>query len=669
MGRVRKPRDTRGKRERPDKDYGARPFVAWDGEGWTSAFANKHHYTLFGASTGFYVQDLDLSTKICLDTMLQVSEDNPKAIHVAFAFGYDANMILRDLPVGKLRRLRATNSVVWEGYRIEHLPGKWFQVSAERDSGRVSCRIQDLFSFFGTSFVKALTGWLVGTGEQISSIAEGKEARDSFRPEDVEEFVKPYWRMELALLVELADALRDVLAGADIHPKGWYGPGTVATCLYKARGTEAHMDRDLPREIIDAATAAYAGGRFEGFRAGLFEGPVYSADINSAYPHAMSLLPSLQNGRWRYVSDMETLRKVPVRLGLFYVRFTATREQNMWAVSGGEPLPKFHRLAHGGVAWPSMSEGWVHAPEARMMVEMYPEQVEFVEGWLYEDDGTYPFAWVSEMYDQRLAWKQAGNPAERALKLGLNSLYGKLAQRIGWDEVNRLPPRWHQLEWAGHITSFARASLHRAAADVAGEGGLIAVETDGVYSTTPFTELPGGSGDALGQWKVEEYTGILFLQSGVYWLRDSNGKWLPPKSRGIPQARLDFGEACRYLERGLSVSAKHTSFIGYGAALHRNRMDLWRTWVESDKSFAFGGDGKRVHNPMVCEACQQQPGFDWQTGPAAGTSYLKGGLHVLGPMPVSDPVSASKALPWLGMADTPMQAEGRRMDMDEVVEA
>lgn len=611
-----------------NQTYEKRDFIAWDGEGWTehtdplcrAGTPNKngqsfgcirtrcvHHYCLFGNSVGISDTDRSLSTLQCLSVMLRTGYEFPHAIHIGFAFQYDVNMILRDLPPKYVVRLKENTFVHWRGYRIEHIPKKWFQVTGDYQGKKVTVRIQDIFSFFASSFVKALRGWNVGTEKEVAEIETGKAGRDSFRLSEVDTGIRPYWERELVLLVALATRLRDILYSAGLTITSWYGPGTLASYLYGRQGTADTRAESRP-EIVAASQYAYAGGRFEPFKAGLHYGPVYSADLNSAYPYAMAQLPNLRTGHWTHVTDETTLRTVPTRLGLYRLAFVCHRSVTEAARKAGFPLPLFNRRKDGQVWYPEMSAGWYHAPEVRQLLKIWDEtkgkafgHFELKEAWLYEDDGTYPFAWVSEMYEQRAKWKRDGNPAQLALKLGLNSLYGKLAQRIGSRDGK--PPTWHQLEWAGAITSTARAMLYEVTR--AHWKDVIAVETDGIYSTTPFGDLPNGRGKGLGQWECEEYSGILFLQSGVYWLRDQGGRWLPPKSRGIPQSHLSFDAAMRSLSTGENLVAIQNQFIGYGTALHRDPVGMhrWRTWVSGKKEFEFGGNGKRVHRPDWCPEC------------------------------------------------------------------
>src|SRR6185437_11524107 len=90
--------------------------------------------------------------------------------------------------------------------------------------------------------------------------------------------------------------------------------------------------------------------------------------------------------------------------------------------------------------------------------------MEVLEAWVYDfdPDAPKPFDFVEGLYLKRKALKAGGDGAHVGIKLGLNSLYGKLAQQIGWkvteDGTLRLPP-FHQLEWAGFTTSHCRAAV------------------------------------------------------------------------------------------------------------------------------------------------------------------------------------------------------------------
>lgn len=601
-----------------------RPFVAWDGEAVNNMVpgSEDHPYSLFGSSLGWRIKSYDLTTLDCLSLLIESEQACPEAIHFGFAFGYDVNMILKDLPLLQLKNLKRLTRTRYKGFDIEYVPRKWLRVGYGRKPGRTTLRVFDVFSFFGKGLAPVLREYAIGTPEQIDRIDSGKGERPNFLYEDITTSIEPYWETELVLMVDLMDRFREILHGAGIFINSWHGPGAIASYLLRQHNIQLHMDKGSPERILDAARYAYFGGRFEPFVAGYYDGPIYSADINSAYPYSHSRMPSLANGKW--VPELGRPEKNPsdIRLGLYRIKYQAPYS--------ARPMPLPHRDKSGSVSFSNATEGWFHAPEAGLVFN--DPMAEFLESWVFEDDGSYPFDWINELYIKRLELKANGDPTQIAFKLGPNSLYGQVAQRAGWEHVDG-PPKWHQLEWAGSITSECRSMVY-AVARSAGKA-LVSVDTDGVLSLAPFQYLPNGDGNALGQWKVTEYTGLFYIQNGIYWLRDSEGQWLPPKTRGIPRKKLAFDTIFPVVARGEDICVSQHSFIGYGTAL-RGRMDEWRHWVDAPRTISFGGTGKRIHTVRSCPACKKGLG-------------RAEGLHMLIPVPGKGGIhSFPHYLPWFG---------------------
>src|SRR5205823_4313064 len=95
-----------------------------------------------------------------------------------------------------------------------------------------------------------------------------------------------------------------------------------------------------------------------------------------------------------------------------------------------------------------------------------------------------------EIYAERARLKQSGHGGEKVLKLGLNSIYGKLAQGLGYK--GKAPPYQSYL-WAGMITAGTRAQILNLAT-LAPEG-LVMVATDGIFFDREIpVEVTGGLG-------------------------------------------------------------------------------------------------------------------------------------------------------------------------------
>jgi DNA polymerase type B, organellar and viral len=616
-----------------------RPFVAWDGEAVKNEHedSNDHPYSLFGSSLGPKIQEYNLKTIDCLNLLIETEKQCPEAIHFGFAFGYDVNMILRELPLAQLQMLRRHNRTRYLGYDIEYIPRKWLRVGYGKGKQRTSLQVFDVFSFFGKGLGPTLRQYNIGTELELERIEAGKGERPNFTFANIQKSIEPYWRTELSLMVRLMDEFRSILYNSGIYIRSWHGPGAIASYLFRNNNIQKVMDRGTTDAILSASRSAYFGGRFEPFMAGYYEGPVYSADINSAYPYSFSRLPSLRDGKWEHEIGRPTQNPRDVRLGLYRIRYAAPYSNRAM------PLP--HRDPNGSVSFPPITEGWIHAAEAYSVYN--DPYAEFLESWVFEDDGSYPFAFVEDLYEQRLALQAANDPTQIAFKLGPNSMYGQVAQRQGWERRNG-PPRWHQLEWAGAITSECRSMVYSVARQ--SNRNLLSIDTDGVLSLKPFQKLPNGAGNNLGQWKTTTYSGVLYVQNGIYWLRDNDGNWLPPKSRGIPRRKLQFENVYPIIKRNEDLEISQHMFIGYGLAL-RGRMHDWRQWLDEPRKITFGGTGKRIHAVDLCGACKHNRGY-------------ADCLHQLSPVPPKRIQSVPHFLPWLAEKESTTDFPSRLRTID-----
>jgi hypothetical protein len=492
--------------------------------------------------------------------------------------------------------LHRLGSVRWNGYRIEYRKGKWLQVTLHTDTEHTVCKLWDVWSFFSTSFVVALREYL-GSSDDVEYVAAGKDRRNEFTYDDLDSLIVPYWQTELRLLVDLMNALRERLYGAGLRITYWHGPGAIATYAMRSRGVKKQM-AIIPDEVAQCSRFAYAGGRFELFKIGYQHDPVYSYDIRSAYPSAIRELPNLATGSWHHLHSPDKVE----RFGLYRIRFTHSE------LFTTRPMPYPYRDRHSAVHFPNIVEGWYWSPEAHV-AQYLGDDATLIEAWVYDDDGSRPFEWIEEIYEQRAQWKREGNPSQIALKLLMNSMYGKFAQRVGYKGDKS--PTWHQLEWAGFITSFTRAKLFRAMLEAHATGSLIGVETDGLFTSSPLSHVDIGEG--LGQWEVQDLDAMVYLQSGFYFKRRGD-EW-SAKYRGFDKGSVTLEQAIAALGKWRpwsedatigEILGVSTRFTTMGQYLRMRDADTWRrTWVTEPRVLKLGTDGKRVHRPYFCHACAQ----------------------------------------------------------------
>lgn len=544
-----------------------RRFVGWDGEGPRDA-----GYALFGNSDGDEICQPFISTADCLDLLITHKLANPDTIDVWFGGDYDVSMILWKLPRRNMAALHEYGKTVWQDYQIEHIPHKWFKVRR----GQVTVTLFDIHSFFDSGYYDALESWDIGTPEQRQAIAAGKAGRAEFVWLDIDN-IRRYFRLELQLMPALCERLRTVFADAGYVPRSWHGPGALARMALRRHGVYAAM-AESPEPVSIAARSAFAGGRFELRWAGHFHAKIYNYDIHSAYPYFATFLPNLSRGTWRHTTEYED-----GKFAVYRIAYEASEPDSF------RMYPLFRRLANAGVAWPYRVTGWYWSPEAELVKD--DPDAKILEAWIFdEDDETdRPFAWLLEYYLRRQRLKNNKQAAEYTFKLIINAVYGQLAQRVGWDRKNGKPPRTHQLEWAGYITSACRAAVYMAAVSIGDK--IISIDTDGLYALAPIDGLDLGEG--LGQWECAEYDDGIFWQSGVYCLK-SGDDWIKARARGIPKGTYSAADLIERVQTREPLAIKKNKFLGYRQA-DNGQWDKRNTWVEDRPELVFGGTGKRSH--------------------------------------------------------------------------
>lgn len=617
-------------RDERDTPLEKRRIIAWDGEGMKLSGDDKpQHYVMFGCSAEpqWVLISWELETMAILEYIVAVGERYPNAVHVGYGFRYDVNMIIKRLPDKHLRAIKTTGECRFRlgnvRWRIHVIPGKSFRVTKRWSRGKtnkgkrsgdgyVSVKIDDMVSFFACPFLVAcesiLAAVLDDTDREI--ISHGKRARKDNAWSQLMD-VRKYWTAEIRLMQQMAEVFRDVMFKAGIRLKDWYGPGAIASYLIRTRRLRDHIQNEPEiRAVHEASKVAYAGGRFELFRVGRIQGLVFGLDINSAYPAALSNAPSLgiDHGRWVYVQDPEDISEFGV------YRITYAHRGNPRAIEF-DAMPLFHRDPKGSISFPQFVNGWYWSPEAAIantLGRLYPGSVRIHEGWVWEHDGNRPFKFLEEMFQTRIALGKK-NVVSMPYKLGPNSMYGKLAQRVGWDRENLRPPRSHCLPLAGWITSRCRASLYNAMIQIPPHK-LIAVETDGIYTTMRPDEISLEFGEGLGQWGIDCYDEMLYLQSGVYHRREGD-TWLPPKARGLDIASVSQSKVETYFRNcspgefePLRVDMRER-FIGLNAAFVMGKgihvKDHLGKWQAGTRDMEPGGKGKRTHLTRACAECNQ----------------------------------------------------------------
>lgn len=542
MHRVREKRkDERDRTGRvQERESKPRGYAGLDGEGQGRL---EHRYVLLAASDEsgkrrWHTENyMGLSTEDCLNFLFYEIPSTVKLF--TFSFNYDLSKMLQDLDERSLyylfrpelrqrfgrEAIKGPYPVRWNHWYL-NLQGTKFTVAkvepGERKQDIRSKVVWDIWKFYQAKFTKALEDWNVGTKKQVDHIRLMKEKRHLFDREPPEK-VREYCFSECRLMATLARRLDEAHHEAGLKLKNYYGAGSSASAILTKMGVRQYM-AEVSEEMRSNVASAFFGGRFDNSRLGPVRGRAYGYDISSAYPYQATLLPCLVHGRWEFTRerrDVDNARLACIRYWLSDIT-KSQRDEMAWG-----PFP--YRTRDGSICYPALSGGgWVWKDEYLQAESWYPH-VSFREAWCYYTDcACQPFKDIPHYYLERLRIGKEGPGI--VTKLGMNSVYGKLAQSVGRGPFNN----WI---WAGNITSGTRAQVIEMQKLLSTPWNMMMVATDGIQSTERVTPpKPVNTGTdievterktgkvirkPLGGWEEKPVDkGVFYARPGVYFPMD-----------------------------------------------------------------------------------------------------------------------------------------------------
>jgi DNA polymerase elongation subunit (family B) len=359
--------------------------------------------------------------------------------------------------------------------------------------------------------------------------------------------------------------VRERMESVGIFLTSWHGAGAVAGKVLQREGIKAHIVRPIAEAENEAIMSAYFGGRNLCQQVGYFD-KVYGYDIVSAYPSAMRTLPSLKGLE---AIQLEGLIDYP--LSCYFVEWNFPQD------SAFIPLPFRHK--DGSIYYQERGKGWYWYPEVKECLRHFPNNIRIISGYQFkvQNPDSRPFNFINEIFEERRMLKEAGNRAQYALKLAINSLYGKTAQSVGYRGM--LPP-YQSYIYAGMITSITRAKMIAAA--MQNPEAIIFFATDGILSTAPL-ELPLGT--ELGEYETTEWDSSFVVKSGFYEL--CKGDKVKRTVRGFAPSIVSWDlikDAFNELGLSARVPFEVTEFIGMKSS---SKERPWLTWQQGFRVLSF----------------------------------------------------------------------------------
>jgi len=418
---------------------------------------------------------------------------------------FDAEVILKTLGdeilsiYSKTRKLEFS----FEKYKIQYIPAKKLTIK----KGHHSAVFFDIAQYYQSSLVNAYQSNICKLDESYLLM---KSKRESFSKEYYRinrKQVREYCILDCKLTKELTDHWISLFGESfGFYPQRWISSGYLAEKVLINHSIHIPKFTEIPYKVQDMAWKSYYGGRFEILKRG-FIGEAHLYDINSAYPYALYKIPDLTKGKWIKRKSIHSDSK----LGFFKIECD---------IPDCKYVPPFPFRNGGRIIFPS-GKFQTYCTQSELQACKDSNLYRILEGYQFiTNSGIYPYnKFINNLYKKRLELKQDNNPLQLPLKVILNSIYGKTAQRVGNKIGNLFCP-----VIASTITGMTRAMLYEFVSRHGIEQNVVSFATDSVISTKKINV----DSERLGDFKLEKSAqDVYVLQNGIYRF---NGTW---KKRGI----------------------------------------------------------------------------------------------------------------------------------------
>ena len=391
----------------------------------------------------------------------------------------------------------------YDGYTIEYIPQKKIAIR----KGHHSSVFFDIAQYYHESLYDA---YLHNIGKLPDWYVEMKKKRSHFTRKYCKKSpikVRDYCIQDCIYTKELANHWINVFFEAfDFYPQRFISSGYLAEKVLINNKIKIPLFKETPFEINEFAWRTYFGARFEILKRG-FIGNAHLYDINSAYPYSLANIPDITKGKWKKSKSL--LDKS--HLGFFKIQCD---------IPDGKYIPPFPFRRNNKLIFPT-GQFITYCTLAELRAYDEPKHYKILESFQYLDNNpVYPYKeFIESIYNKRLEFKNQNNPLQLPLKIILNSIYGKTAQRVGNKIGNLFSP-----VIASSITGNTRAMLYDFVQKHGIEKNVVSFATDSIITTKKLnidsTKLGDFSYDNSGD-------DVYVLQNGIYRF---NGKW---KKRGI----------------------------------------------------------------------------------------------------------------------------------------
>lgn len=524
---------------------------------------------------------------------------SPKALFVSYNLKFDAEVILKSLGQEILTQFYKNDKFTGEyysddgkdKYKIRYIPKKFLSIKKNNET----LLFFDALQFFigsgenGKTDLDSVAKLWLGESKKYDGVYKDKKfpSMDRIHPDEFNKIID-YCYKDACLVKNLMDIwVKTFHINFGFYPDKYYSAGYLTSQYFKTQLPNFYSFNDTPYVINELAYKCYFGGRFEIFQRGLIKN-VHHYDIKSAYPHAMTQLPDLTNGKWFKLRNARDIFRAD--MGFFKIRCK---------VNENYLTPFLLRQVNGLVTCPR-GEITTHVTLSELKVAMteYDMKVDIISGYVFyanKYDETTPFnKLIKEMYTIRQ--KQTNTGQKYIYKVLLNAGYGKFAQ------TKPEPRGLFNPVICAFITGHCRGHLLNAVMD--NKDDIVMLATDGIFTRKKLKHVLLGS--TLGDFDYTFHPKLKLIQAGVYATNTTDDKTLKAHSRGFALKIIengqvhtfDFDEASiKYNEKhGFHFKVTNRKPLSLVQSIIQNAYSpaLINMFTEYTKHIELNGDKKRI---------------------------------------------------------------------------
>ena len=477
---------------------------------------------------------------------------------------FDSGSILYNLTLEELNELRETNKVRSGGFKYNYIPHKCLRIS----KGKNAVTFWNISQYFNMSLENA--------GSKYLHIHKKPMRTKRFTRTVIKKLynkIRAYCIQDAVMTAKLYEYMLVGLLKMNVRPSSLYSTASLAFTYFKSKGCIYNVWNfwKYHRDILQYACESYAGGKFEIYKRGRFNGVLY--DINSAYPYEMSKF-------W------DVSKAVVIKSSVFLKDSTYGFIRVLIDNSKMYSLP-----------CPYKSGVLSIYPAGRYYATITKEEYEYLQSikipvrvlsgvylYIYNKVPAY-HSIVNELYDRKTYYKHRDKRQYQLVKIILNGFYGKMAQLIQLPNGTvKAGLAWNPI-YAAMITANTRIRLSKVYQE--NSKNVLAVHTDSVIMNRP---LSGETlGDKLGQWQeVTQGEGVT-VACGIYQIADKYAL------RGFnPVKETNLIKLLKRMKNRSKITVEHLDVKSWTSSVFRGKKELTNRFMVEQKIFDVNSERKRA---------------------------------------------------------------------------